>query len=407
MRRQPRAPKSADLTDDPTVEARAPLGERLAQRRLAGYDYGLLAAVGGLLLIGLLMVYSASQFAVAGDPGYWLRRQLLWALLGLVAMFVTARIDYHAWRRFAALGLVVSLILLALTLRLGETVYGAQRWLRFGVVSVQPSELAKLTFALYLADWLARKGADTPTLLYGLAPFIALTGLLLGLVLLQNDLGTSLILAALALAVYFAAGANPWRLALTVGAGALLYGGLIAGTSFRRVRIDAFLHPLPPNCAAANSYQVCQGLVSLGSGGLLGRGLGDSVQKAGYLPNPFTDSIFAVTGEELGLVGCLIIIGLFVLLAYRGYQAARHAPDRYGALFACGITTWVVAQALVNIGSVADAIPFTGVPLPFVSFGGSSLVTALAAIGVLLNIARHAHAPHERAHASHTTDAPD
>jgi len=407
MRRQPRALTGADLTDDPTVEARAPLGERLAQRRLAGYDYGLLAAVGGLLLIGLLMVYSASQFAVAGDPGYWLRRQLLWALLGLVAMFVTARIDYHAWRRFAALGLVVSLILLALTLRLGETVYGAQRWLRFGVVSVQPSELAKLTFALYLADWLARKGADTPTLLYGLAPFIALTGLLLGLVLLQNDLGTSLILAALALAVYFAAGANPWRLALTVGAGALLYGGLIAGTSFRRVRIDAFLHPLPPNCAAANSYQVCQGLVSLGSGGLLGRGLGDSVQKAGYLPNPFTDSIFAVTGEELGLVGCLIIIGLFVLLAYRGYQAARHAPDRYGALFACGITTWVVAQALVNIGSVADAIPFTGVPLPFVSFGGSSLVTALAAIGVLLNIARHAHAPRERAHASHTTDAPD
>jgi len=406
MKGQRRTPTGVSLTDDPTVEARAPLGERLAQRRLAGYDYGLLAAVGGLLLIGLLMVYSASQFAVAGDPGYWLRRQLLWALLGLVAMFVTARIDYHAWRRFAALGLVVSLILLALTLRLGETVYGAQRWLRFGV-SVQPSELAKLAFALYLADWLARKGADTPTLLYGLAPFVALTGLLLGLVLLQNDLGTSLILAALALAVYFAAGANPWLLALTVGAGALLYVGVIAGTSFRRVRIDAFLHPLPPNCAAANAYQVCQGLVSLGSGGLLGRGLGDSVQKAGYLPNPFTDSIFAVTGEELGLVGCLIIIGLFALLAYRGYQAARHAPDRYGALFACGITTWLVAQALVNIGSVADAIPFTGVPLPFISFGGSSLVTALAAIGVLLNIARHAQALQERAHASHTTVACD
>lgn len=396
---------AVDLTDDPTMEARAPLGERLAQRRLAGWDYGLLLAVGGLLMLGLLMVYSASQFAVAGDPGYWERRQLLWALLGVVAMFVTAWVDYRAWRRFAVWALIGSLGLLALTLRLGETVYGAQRWLRVGAFSVQPSELAKLAFALYLADWLARKGADTPTLLYGLAPFLALTGLLLGLVLLQNDLGTSLILAALALAVYFAAGARGRWVVFILGVAALLYIGVIAGTSFRRSRIDAFLHPLPPNCAVANSYQVCQGLISLGSGGLLGRGLGDSVQKAGYLPNPFTDSIFAVTGEELGLVGCLLIIGLFALLATRGYLAARRAPDNYGALLACGITTWLVAQALINIGSVANAIPFTGVPLPFVSFGGSSLVTALAAVGLLLSIARHAQSPRTRA--NHTTVAPD
>ncbi len=395
------APTLVGATDDPVIESQSPLGDRLARRRSGGYDYGLLLSVVGLLLIGLLMVYSASQFAVAGDPGYWFRRQLLWALLGCVALCVTARIDYHLWRRWAWLALLASLVLLALTLRLGETTYGAQRWLRLGV-SVQPSEFAKLAFALYLADWLARKGADTPTLLYGLAPFVALTGLMLGLVLLQNDLGTSLILAALALAVYFAAGANPWRLALTMGAGALLYVGVIAGTGFRRARIDAFLHPLPPGCAAANSYQVCQGLISLGSGGWLGRGLGDSVQKAGYLPNPFTDSIFAVIGEELGLVGCLVIISLFALLAYRGYRAARRAPDTYGALLACGITTWLAAQALVNIGSVADAIPFTGVPLPFVSFGGSSLVTTLAAVGVLLNIARHAQPSAGTPHASHT-----
>jgi len=399
-----RAATHDGLLDDPTVEAQSPLADQLACRRAQGLDYGLLLSVVGLLLIGLLMVYSASQFAVAGDPSYWVRRQLLWALLGCVALFVTARIDYHIWRRWAGLSMLVSLVLLALTLRLGETAYGAQRWLRLGI-SVQPSELAKLAFALYLADWLARKGADTPTLLYGLAPFVALTGLLLGLVLLQNDLGTSLILAALALATYFAAGASPWRLALTVGAGAALYVGVIAGTGFRRARVDAFLHPLPPGCGTANAYQVCQGLISLGSGGLFGRGLGDSVQKAGYLPNPFTDSIFAITGEELGLVGCLVIIGLFALLAFRGYVAARRAPDRYGALLACGIITWIVVQALVNVGSVVDAIPFTGVPLPFVSFGGSSLVTALAAVGVLLNIARQGQVSGARAHASHTTTA--
>jgi cell division protein FtsW len=150
---------------------------------------------------------------------------------------------------------------------------------------------------------------------------------------------------------------------------------------------------VPAGCADAASYQICQGLISLGSGGLFGRGLGDSVQKAGYLPNPFTDSIFAITGEELGLVGCLFILGLFGLLAFRGLRVSRRAPDAFGALLACGLTSWLLAQAAINIGSVVDALPFTGVPLPFVSFGGSSLVTSLAAVGILLNISRHADSP--------------
>ena len=391
-----------DLMGDVVGDEQSPLGARLAQHRPRSYDVWLLLAVGGLLLIGLLMVFSASQLAVPGDPTYWFRRQLVWAAVGIIALLITMRIDYHIWRRWAKYALIASLILLGLTFRLGDTVYGAQRWLHLGV-SIQPSELAKLALALYLAEWLARKGDDTPRLLYGLAPFVLLTGLLVGLVLLQNDLGTSLILAALALAVFFVAGANPLHLALTFGVGALLYLGVIFGTSFRRARIDAFLHPLPPSCSVADSYQVCQGLISLGSGGLFGRGLGDSVQKAGYLPNPFTDSIFAVTGEELGLLGCLVILALFAMLAYRGYCAGQRAPDTYGALLACGITTWLVAQALINVGSVANAIPFTGVPLPFVSFGGSSLVTALAAVGVLLNIARQARTPQSRGRRSHTT----
>jgi cell division protein FtsW len=173
-----------------------------------------------------------------------------------------------------------------------------------------------------------------------------------------------------------------------MGAGALAL--LVARSGVRRARLDAWLHPLPPGCADAASYQLCQGLISLGSGGWFGRGLGASLQKAGYLPNPFTDSIFAVIGEELGLMGCLLTLALFATLAFRGLRVCRRAPDRYGALLACGITTWLVAQALINVGSVVDAIPFTGVPLPLVSYGGSSLVVSLAAVGILLNISRTA-----------------
>jgi len=380
-----------------------PLGERLSRLawlRRQRVDYLLLAATLGLLLLGLLMVYSASQFIISGAPAYWFERQLLWATLGLIALIVTARVDYHHWRRFAVAALGGGVILLLLTLRLGVAAYGAQRWLQIGV-SVQPSEFMKLAFALYLADWLARKGDDTRTLLYGLAPFALLTGLLLTFILLQNDLGTSLIIAILAVAVFFTAGANPLHLAGALLAGGALYLAIIYETGFRRARLDAFLHPLPPGCAAANSYQICQGLISLGSGGLFGRGLGESIQKAGYLPNPFTDSIFAVIGEELGLLGCLTILALFAVLAIQGYRAGRRAPDTFGALLACGITTWLIAQAAINIGSVAAAIPFTGVPLPFVSFGGSSLVTSLAAVGVLLNIARQGSAERQ---ARHTAD---
>jgi cell division protein FtsW len=253
---------------------------------------------------------------------------------------------------------------------------------------LQPSELAKLAFTIYTADWLVRKGDEICSWLYGLLPFAVLTGTVFALVLLQNDLGTTIVVAALAL--FFAAGANPLQLVPTLALGALGALVLVLSSGFRRARIEAFVHPLTPGCTDAASNHTCQGSISLGSGGLLGRGLGDSLQKAGYLPNPFTDSIFAVIGEELGFVGCVTLLVLFALLAARGYRAGRLAPDAYGALLACGITTWLLMQALVNIGSITSSIPFTGVPLPFVSFGGLSLVTSLAAVGILLNISRRA-----------------
>ncbi len=370
----------------------APLAERLAKTRgPGGPDYLLVLAVVALLIFGLVMVLSASQYTVPGDPSYWFRRQALWAALGGVALLVASRIDYHSWRRLAAPGMLLALLLLLLVLKAGDNVDGGQRWLRLGFFSLQPSELAKLAFAIYTADWLVRKGDEVRTWLYGLLPFAALTGTVLALVLLQNDLGTTIVIAALALALFFAAGANPLHLVPTLAVGALGALALALSSGFRRARIEAFLHPLTPGCADPVSYHTCQGLISLGSGGLFGRGLGDSLQKAGYLPNPFTDSIFAVIGEELGFIGCVTLLALFALLAARGYRAGRHAPDAYGALLACGITTWLLAQALINVGSVTSSIPFTGVPLPFVSFGGSSLVTSLAAVGILLNISRRSH----------------
>lgn len=367
---------------------RDPLAVRLrAWRRPSAPDYALLLCVVCLLLVGLVMVYSASQLAVPGDPSYWFRRQLVWALLGLIALAVTSRVDYHTWRRWAWPVLAVVAALLALVLAIGRDAYGAQRWLRLYFFSFQPSELAKLALVIALARLLAAAGPRVRALRGGLLPFWGIVGGVLVLVLFQNDLGTSLVIVALALAMLFAAGAGILQTAGLATAGVAAYVAIIAATPFRRVRLDAFLHPLPPNCAGA--YQVCQGLISLGSGGVLGRGLGDSVQKAGYLPNPFTDSIFAVVGEELGLLGCLLLIGLFAFLAYRGLHISRTAPDAFGALLVCGITWWIAAQAAINIGSVVNAIPFTGVPLPFVSFGGSSLVTALAAVGILLNVSRH------------------
>lgn len=373
---------------------RSPVALRLSRLRQPGsVDYPLLLGVIALLLLGLVMVYSASQFAVPGDTAYWFRRQAVWALLGGVALLVASRIDYHLWRRLALPGMVTALLLLLVVLKVGHTAYGAQRWLHLGLFSFQPSEVTKLALTFYVADWLVRAGDGVKTLRNGLLPFATLTGIVLALILFQNDMGTSLVVGALALAMFFAAGANLLQLVPTLALGGLAFWIVTMRTGFRRARLEAFLHPLPPSCGDAASYQVCQGLISLGSGGLFGRGLGDSVQKAGYLPNPFTDSIFAITGEELGLVGCALIIGLFVLLAFRGLRIGRRSPDAYGALLACGITCWLVTQAAINIGSVVDAIPFTGVPLPFVSFGGSSLVTSLAAIGVLLNISRHAKIP--------------
>ncbi len=363
--------------------------------RVAGkIDAWLLIIVLALLCIGIVMVYSASSFEAArsqGDASYYFQRELMWMALGLVAMLVTLRVDYRHWRHFSLVGMLIILPLLVIVLKFGLNVYGASRWLTFGsFFSFQPSELTKLVLALYIADWLARKGNQVGTFLYGLAPFIILVGIVLGLVLLENDLGTAIIIAGFATAMFFTAGANIVQFLLAMACSGLIFMQE-ALTSYRYYRIAGFLNPFKE--VSGINLQLYQALLALGSGGWFGLGLGASRQKTGYLPFPYTDSIFAIIGEELGLVGSATIVILFLFLAFRGFRLARRTPDLYGALLATGITTWLVLQAMINIGANTGTIPYTGVPLPFISFGGSSLVVSLAAVGVLLNISRYIQEP--------------
>jgi cell division protein FtsW len=362
--------------------------------RVAGrIDSWLLVTVLALLCIGLVMVYSASSFIAAryyGDPAYFFLKQLLWALIGVAVMLVTMRIDYRHWRRVSLFGLIIVLPLLVVVLLVGTSAYGASRWLAFGsFFSFQPSELAKLVLALYIADWLARKGNQVGTFLYGLAPFVILVGVILGLVLLENDMGTAIIIAGLATAMFFTAGANIIQFLLAMGCGGLIFLSQ-AFKGYRAARWD-FLDPFKH--ITSTNLQLYQSLLALGSGGWLGLGLGASREKAGYLPLPYIDSIFAVIGEELGFIGAALIVILFMFLAFRGFRLARRTQDVYGALLSTGITTWLILQVVINIGSTTGSIPYTGVPLPFISFGGSSLVISLAAVGVLLNISRYIQEP--------------
>jgi cell division protein FtsW len=357
-------------------------------------DPWLLIIVMALLCIGMVMVYSASSFLAAsytGDASYYFQRELMWVGLGIVVMLVTMRIDYRHWRRFSLIGMGIILPLLIIVLKFGVTAYGAARWLALGsFFQFQPSELTKLVLALYIADWLARKGNQVSSFLYGLAPFVILVGIVLGLVLLENDMGTAIIIAGIAVAMFFTAGANIAQFLL-----ALFCGGLIflkeALKGYRYYRITGFLNPFKD--VTSINLQLYQGLLALGSGNWFGLGLGNSRQKTGYLPFPYTDSIFPIIGEELGFLGCALIVLLFLFLAFRGFRLARRTQDLYGALLATGITTWLVLQAFINIGANTATIPYTGVPLPFISFGGSSIVVSLAAVGILLNISRYIQEP--------------
>ncbi len=365
--------------------------ERTAWRRP---DFALLATVAILLVVGLDMVYSASYVLAHNDPTYgsdtyFLVRQAIWAFVGGLFLLAFQAVDYHVWRKITVPMMAVVLILLVAVLvsRLGHSAYGAQRWLRIGPLPpIEPSEFGKFALVLYYADWLSRRRDQISRFTTGTLPFGITVTLVCALVVVQPDLGSAFVIAATAVCLFFIAGADLGHLllGLMAGAGALIL--IILSASYRFQRITAFLDPTKDPLGIG--WNTLQAEIALGSGGIFGLGLGASRQKFYYLPNAQTDAIFAVIGEELGLIGTLAIILLFGFLALRGYRIALSASDTYGALLAAGVTSWLVVQALINIAVVTATIPFTGIPLPFVSFGGSSLIVSLMAIGVLLNVSR-------------------
>jgi cell division protein FtsW len=351
----------------------------------------LLSTIVVLNLVGLVMILSSSSVeALANYGSSWLffKRQLAWTILGLGGLTVTARVDYRALRRLMTPLLVVASVLLLLVLvpGVGVAVNGSTRWLGAGALRFQPSELAKFALLVYCADVLTRRAASVGDWRSVLRPVALTFSFFAALIMLQPDMGTTIVLAILTGTMLFVGGLRLRHLAV-VGLVLIFAGTVLAIVEpYRRARLLSFVDPFAH--AQEGGYQVAQSLIALGSGGWTGVGLGAGRAKWLFLPNAHTDFIFAIIGEELGLLGCLLVLFLFGALAVQGVRAALRAPDRFGALLAAGITGWIVGQALVNVGTVTGMLPVTGVPLPFVSFGGSALLFTMCATGVLLNVAR-------------------
>jgi len=364
---------------------------------LRATDRWLLGTTLALLAAGLVMVLSASSVEglLAFDSAYYyFGRQLVFAVTGLAALFVLQRVDYRRLRRWAPAGAIASVVLMLLVLvphigvDPGRT-HGASRWLDLGPLGTfQPAELGKLALAVYVAHWVDNRQGRLRSFTDGFLPFAIVLGGVLGIMMLQRDLGTAVVLGAMLVGIYFVGGGRKRHVALLLLGLAVGFALFVLLESYRQHRLTTFLDPFRD--PLGDTYQPVQALIGLGSGGPFGIGLGHSVLKYGWLPEAHTDFIFAVIGEETGLLGTTLILACFVALTVRGYRAAMRAPDRFGVMLATGITTWIGFQAFVNMATVTSTLPATGVPLPFVSYGGSALAITLAAMGVLLNVAAQA-----------------
>jgi len=359
---------------------------RWGLRVIGAYDYTLLTGVVALLILGLVSIYSVTYYEAAAisDPGWWFRRQLSWAFLGVVAMFITSHIPYTVYRRVALLGLLVTLVLLVLVLIIGHDVNGSKRFL-FGN-KLQPSELAKITFVIYIAVWLASRGDRLRDVTYGLIPFGVILGLVTGLIVLEPDFGTALLIAATGMIMFFVAGADVRQLFISALVGGTTFALLIWRTGYASARVRGFL-ALWQDPMSRYGTQEYQALLSIVDGGILGRGLG---QLDLYLPVAQSDMIFAAIANAFGLLGATLVLALFGMLAYRGFLIAARVSDRFAALLVAGITSWITFQAVINMSVVVGLMPSTGIPLPFVSYGGSSLLVSMAAVGIILHISQYA-----------------
>ena len=354
----------------------------------------LTVVTGALVLLGLIMILSASSvtsFAQSGSSFSVFNRQLVWTVLGVVGFVAFAGLDYHRLRGFGYVLMALSIILLFAVLvpGVGVTVGGSARWLALGPLSIQPSEITKLALILFAADVFSRKDERSfDSFSHTVLPMLPVLLIVSGLIMLQPDLGTTVIVGSLGLGMLFIAGAPLAYLFPLATSGTVVAMTAALIEPYRRARILSFLHPW--RTPLTTGYQTIQSLIAMGTGGWAGVGLGASRQKWSFVPNAHTDFIFAILGEEMGFLGSLAVLGTFAFIAYLGIKVARSAPDRFGMLTAAGITIWLVVQALVNMGAVTGAMPITGVPLPLVSFGGTSLVISLIGMGILVSIARQA-----------------
>jgi cell division protein FtsW len=348
----------------------------------------LCATVTVLNVVGLVMILSASSVAALSDYGsswYFFNRQLLWAIMGLATFLVAARIDYRRWRRFAPWLLVFAIVTLSLVLVGGKLVSGSQRWLVFGPLQLQPSEIAKLALLVCGAEILAKRAdrLDDPR---QWRPVVAIFLVFAALVMKEPDLASTIVLGLIVAALLIVGGVRAKHLAQMLAIAVAGTGVLSLLAGYRRARMFSFLHP--GHDIGNSGYQLYRSLIAIGSGGLNGVGLGAGRAKWFFLPNAHTDFIFAIIGEELGFIGSLLVLGLFVGLGLVGLRIARRAPDRFGMLIATGVTAWIVGQAAINLGAVVGLLPVSGVPLPFLSVGGTSLVITMFGVGVVANIAR-------------------
>ncbi len=345
-----------------------------------------------IVILGLIMLFSASP-AVAyvkfNDSYYFIKHQALMFGIGIFAFLFFARIDYRIWKEHASTLLFISILLLLLVFIPGlRAEWGTARsWINVFGFSIQPSEFVKLSFLLYLSAWLEKRTSKLGNLSEGFGPFVTILGIIIALMILQPDIGTLAIIAAVSLVVYYIAGGKKRHIAIITLIG---IAGLAIMLGIKPYQKDRFRCMADPNFDTQKTcYQVNQALIAVGSGGIWGRGIGESRQKFLYLPEVVGDSIFAVIAEEMGFVFSLVLIGLFCAYLYRSYRISEAAPDLFGKLAAFGIATWISLQAMINIGGTINIMPMTGVPLPFISYGGSAIIASLAATGLLFNISKN------------------
>lgn len=357
----------------------------------ASPDYTYLTLVGILVLFGLVMISSSSVVISIErfnhNYGY-VTKQVTSLLLGLIGLGMVSRIHYTQWRQYATPLFIASLVLLLLVFipGVGKIAKGAARWINIGSFQLQPSEILKLTIILYLALWFEKRSALISSFTRGFLPLILLLLPVIVILIAQRDMGTLLVILGTAAAMFFLAGATTTQIAVGTTGGIALVLMLIIIAPYRIQRLSTFLNPNADKLGAG--YHINQSHIAIGSGGLWGKGFGKSLQKYLYLPEPHTDSIFAIIVEELGFFRALIVLGAIGLLAMSGYQIAARSPDQFSRLIVCGITTSFLLQAIINIGAIMGVLPLTGVPLPFVSYGGTSLIMSLIGIGIIMNISR-------------------